>query len=297
MSSGIRSILALAVTVILFSLVVIVARAFVADVSPMLLLFIRMVTALIGFSPFLIKSKVFRKKNFSKLVGVSLLSTVNVVFFIWGIQYTSASASQLVYAVQPALTILVSFLFLHEKYPFRSFLGVVIGLLGVVYIVYQSAVEKGTTISGGLVGNLAIVVAMLGWFGYILLSKKISRYFSPLEISSVSVLVSLFVSIILLAYQTVVSHIVFRLNLTALLAGSYMGFFGTFLNYLLLQYAIRNLKPLTVNLTAYIQPITVAFLAILLLGEKMTVQFLLGSILVFAGVFLSVTIELYQRNK
>lgn len=296
MNIKIKALLALLGTVLFFSILVIVARAYVVSISPMFLLFLRVLVAAIAFSPFLIKSRVWKKPKIKTLMAVSLLSTVNLVFFIWGIQYTSASASQLIYTIQPILNILVSNYLLKEKYPARTYVGVIIGLIGIVLIIYLSAVEKGETISGGIIGNIAIMIAMLGWFWYIMLSKKLSKYFSPIEISSVSIFVSLFVSIVLLITQLILTSSPIHLTTQAIMAGLYMGFFGTFLTYILMQYAIKHLSTLTVNLSSYIQPVVVMVLAIILLGEKMTIGFLVGSFFVLLGVFITGTIEAYKRR-
>lgn len=297
MNTKIKALLALGGTVVFFSTGVIVARAVVIEVSPMLLLFLRMLVAAVVFLPFIFKSIVWKKPKFKNLVLVSLLSTINVAFFLWGIQYTSASASQFVYATQPILTILISNYLLKERYPTRSFFGVGVGLIGIAFIIYQSAVEKGETITGSLVGNIAMVIAMSGWLWYILLSKKMSKFFTPMEISGISIFVSLLVSIVLLLLQTTIASIPIILSWKAIFAGIYMGFFSTFLTYILTQYAIKYLTSLTVNLTSYIQPIVVTILAIILLGERLTTSFSIGSLLVFAGIFLSTTLELYKRRK
>ena len=297
MSQKFKALIALGATVIFFSVLVIVSKAIVADVSPMYILFLRMLVAEIAFLPFFIKSRVWRKLEFKKLLAVSALSTINVVFFIWGIQYTSASASQLIYAAQPILTIVISVIFWKERFPLRTILGVTIGLLGIFFIIYRSSIEKGETITGGVVGNLAMVVAMTGWLFYILFSKRLSKYFSPVEIGSTSILVSLAVATILCFVELYTGHLSIVLNRNVILAGLYMGFFGSFLTYLFMQYAIKYLSPLTVNLTSYIQPVTVAILAIILLGEKLTFYFTLGSMLVFLGVFLTATLEFYHRRR
>lgn len=297
MNIKLKALIALLGQVLFFAILVILARAYVSDVSPFLMLFLRMLFASIAFLPFLLRSRVWKKSGFNHLVLVSLLSTLNVVFFIWGIQYTSASASQFIYSIQPILTIIVSNLFLKQKYHLRSFIGVVIGLTGIGYILYQSAAEKGETISGGISGNLAIMVAMVGWFSYIMLSKSLSRKFSPSEIGSISVFTSLIVSIVLLLHQIFFSGIPFHLTSTAWLVGIYMGIFGTFLTYLLIQISIKYLSPLTVNLSSYIQPILVTVLAIIFLGEKLTLGFLIGSGFVLFGVFLTATLDVLSKRR
>jgi len=86
------------------------------------------------------------------------------------------------------------------------------------------------------------------------------------------------------------------LSRNLILAGLYLGLCGSFLTYILIQYAIKYLSPLTVNLSSYIQPILTTAMAMILLGEKLTMTFLFGSMMVLFGVFISATLEFYFRN-
>src|SRR3989338_11517965 len=107
MAGQVKALLALGMTVLLFSFLVILARFYATDVPSMSILFLRLSFAGLAFLPFLVRSRVWQKENFSKLVLISLLSTVNLVFFMFGIEFTTPSASQLIYAAMPILTIII----------------------------------------------------------------------------------------------------------------------------------------------------------------------------------------------
>jgi len=297
MVSNNKAILALLLMVVLFSFSVIIARVLVFSIPPFFVHFFRMLFASVAFLPFFIKSRCWQKEKFSSLLIVSVFASVNLIGFIWGIQYTTASASQIIYSAQPILIIIIGYLFLKEKYPGRKILGVITGLAGVIYIVYLSKIEGGITISGSLVGNLAMILAMSGWLTYTLLSKKLSKYFKPIEISSTSILVALVLSIPLLFFSSRGNVDFSSLTLPIIWAIFYMGIFGTFFTHLLFQYAIKNTSTLTVSLASYIQPITTTILAIILIGEQLTILFVAGSSLVFLGVFLSTALEAHHRRK
>lgn len=291
------ALLALLATVFLWSVLVVIARATVINYHPLFILFLRLLVASIFFIPFLIIRKPWQHRFFPKLVAVSLLSCLNLIFFMLGIQYTSASASQLIYAAIPVLIVLIGIFILKEKYPVTKISGVVIGLLGIIFIVHLSAIEKGTTIAGSLPGNVLIMIAMLGWLSYILLSKKLLRFFSPLDLASTSIIVSFLFSIPLFLLEKNFFNLSFSFPMHFILAVFYMGFFGTFLTYLLYQYGLKYTSPLTVSFTTYIQPVITTVLEIIFLDEKITPGFFFGGILVFFGVFLATTLELYHRRK
>src|SRR3990172_8114517 len=100
-----KAIGALLGTIFLWSFMVIIARFAVLRVSAIYLLFLRLLVASICFLPFFLKSRVWRNKRFKSLVLISLGSTINLTFFMLGIQYTTASASQIIYAAIPILVL------------------------------------------------------------------------------------------------------------------------------------------------------------------------------------------------
>lgn len=297
MNEKIKGLIALLITIFFWSLAVVIARGVINEIKPLTLLFIRLLVATIAFLPFFLTRKIWKHPQFIELVKVSIFFMVNMTFFLLGIQYTSASASQLIYSATPILIIIVGVLFMKEKYSLSRFIGVLIGLAGVVLIVYLSAEEKGTTIAGSLMGNLLIGLAMLGWLSYMLSTKRVLKTFSSIDTSSVAIITSFFLSIPLFAYELIGLKGSIHLSTNAILAGIFIGFFGTFLTYLLHQYALSRLSALTASFSSYIQPITTAILAIFLLGEKLTFGFLFGGALVFFGVFLATTLEVYHRRK
>lgn len=292
-----RAHLALFITILLWSYQAIAAKNAIADLPSMLLLCLRMGIASLAFLPFFLREKPWRKNGFGKLVGASLFSTVNVTCFLWGIQYTSASASQLIYAAMPVLILLSDYFSGKKRHAWYTVAGVGIGLLGVGYIVYLSVIERGTTITGSLRGNLAIILAMCGWVVYILRSKILSRTFSNLAIGSTSVFIGFACSLVLVTIEWYTLHPPVQFTGAALWGGAYMGIIGTFFAYILYQYGIKHTSPVTVSMTSYIQPVTSAALAAFFLGERLTAGYVIGSLLIFGGVFLSSTMELIEKKR
>lgn len=296
-SIKIKALFYLLATVLLWSIHAIISRTLVQEVAPMFLSLLRMGIAAILFLPFIIKNRPWKKPKFNLLLAVSMLSAGNILFFIWGVQYTTASASQLIYAAIPILLVFINIFILKEEISWGKIIGVLLGIGGLSYIVYLSSRDMGMTIVGDLKGNLAILVAMICWTAYILFSKKLSRFFSPMEIGGISVMIAFILNLPL----AIIEYYIFKQNIIwnwQILSGAfYMGAFGTFLAYIFYQSAIKSVSSLTIGLSSYIQPITTAILASIFIGEKLTANFIWGSALVFSGIFLTTTLEIYKRRK
>ncbi|OGG17853.1 hypothetical protein A3D78_06655 [Candidatus Gottesmanbacteria bacterium RIFCSPHIGHO2_02_FULL_39_14] len=292
-----KATLALLGTVLLWSFMVVIARWIALIVSPITILFYRLLIAAVSFLPFFIKYRTWTKPHFIKLALISLGATINLIFFIIGIKYTSASASQIIYAAMPILILLLGKYYKGERHSLNKIIGVIIGFLGLLLIGFLSSIEKGETISGTLFGNILILIAMLGWTSYLLNSKSLSKYFHPIEMGSTSIIVSFIISAILYGLNQNLMKNPINLNFTFISSVFYMGFAGTFLTYILFQYAIHHSSALKVSLTSYIQPVTTAFLAIIFIGEKLTFYFVVGSILVLIGVLLTSSYSLNILKK
>lgn len=297
MNSQLKAGIALLGITLIWANVPIIAKIVLKDIGPFTFLFLRFAVASITIAPFLLKEKAWKNKNFPKLLLICCLSTLNVTFFIWGIQYTSATVSQVLYATMPLLIIVLSRILWKEEFPLRKVLGVVIGLLGILFIIYLSIIEKGATIAGNFIGNASILIAMINWMFYIMLSKRISPHFSPLTISTFSILVSLPFTFLLFLWESQNSQYSLNLNSNVILGAIYYGFFATTLAYILYQYGIKHSSVLTSSLTSYIQPIFTSVIAMVVLGERLTTNFLFASVLVFAGIFITTFLEIRNRRK
>lgn len=297
MSVYAKAVAALLFTVVLWALVPIAAKTSVQEIPGMTILFIRMLVAALCFLPFFLHLKPWKKNGFRKLVLVSLGSTVNVAFFIWGIRYTSATASQVIYALMPVLIIIFNICIMKMKYDWHKIAGILVSLAGVIYIMYLSAIENGTTISGSLIGNLGIVIAMLGWTIYLMYSKEMNKKFSPTEIGSTSVMVTFLITIPLVLFEQLILKPPTSFSLLSVGGAAYMGVFGTFLAYIFYQYGIAHSSPLTASLTSFIQPVVAAVLAGILIGEKLTIQFTIGSMIVLGGLFFATLYDMYHKRK
>lgn len=296
MSSQIKALIILGLTIVIGPLTSIVARTIVRDIPPFTVFFFRMLIASSLFLPPILKNKTWQKKYMRQLVHTSFLASLNFAFFIWGIQYTTANASQLIYGLTPLIILLLSHLVFGEAFPKRKYIGVVIGLAGILYILYRSSVERGASINGSIQGNSAVLIAMIVYALYLIQSKKLTHYFSALEISGMSILVSLVIAFPLFIMEMVNQQTI-RLSSQGVLELIFLGTFSTFFMYLFYQYAVRHLSTLTVGLSTYLTPITTAILAGLLIHERLTSHFLFGTSLVLLGIFTSTTLEVHNRRK
>jgi drug/metabolite transporter (DMT)-like permease len=124
------------------------------------------------------------RRDLLSLAAVGLVGVgANNVAFTLGVSMTTASETALIYAAVPIWGILLGLALGLERPTRWGILGVCLAFLGVAVVVYG-----GLTGSTSLLGNLLVVVATVCWGSYAVLSLPLLRRYSPLVVASYTML-------------------------------------------------------------------------------------------------------------
>jgi drug/metabolite transporter (DMT)-like permease len=124
------------------------------------------------------------RRDILSLAGVGLVGVgANNVAFTLGVSMTTASETALIYAAVPIWGILLGLALGLERPTPWGILGVCLAFLGVGVVIYG-----GLTGSTSLLGNLLVVVATVCWGSYAVLSLPLLRRYSPLVVASYTML-------------------------------------------------------------------------------------------------------------
>lgn len=261
------------------------AKIALKETSPAFFTFLRALAASIVLLPFLIKYRLKFNRNLIKAVMVSLFLTGNFVMFAFGVRLTTASISQILYVIAPVIIAGLSYFILKEKINSKKSLGIILGFVGVIMIVLLPVFES-SPFSGNLLGNLLILLAVLSFSLYSVLSKKLHVNFSPIQI----VLIFSFTTLAAMTPFALIEFAVekteiFRISPIAIFSIFYVGAIMTVGYYTLHQYAIKHGSPLAASTILYLQPAATVAWAAILLGEKLTVGIILGGLIAFLGTY------------
>lgn len=202
----------------------------------------------------------------------------------------------LVAAIVPLTVAILGYLFLREKVTAYQILGVILGFLGVLFIVLQSASTPNILTLGTPLGNIIIFIAVIIFSFYIVLSRGLSRIYSPITISFYSFVSS--VVLLGIALPIEVSSSTFSItsfSKEAIFDILFLGVVSSVIMYYLHQFGIRRTSAFISSFVFLIASITASIPAIFLLKEELTLSFLSGTVLILLGVFLGVVY--HQINK
>ena len=240
-------------------------------------------TLILGVLTLLPKNRIRLEKKDILPVAVSGLMGITLYAVLQNIamQWTSASSATLIIASYPIITLLLETLIYKTKLSAVKVIGILIAIGGVVILSYVKAEARQ---KNELLGIVLLIVAGIAWAFYNFLTKKV---------------VNRYPSISLLFYQTLFGTL-FMLPLSlfertqwqapTLMTFSMMLFLGVFCSviaFLLYNLGLKKLSPSSVTSMLNLVPIFGVFFSWLLLGERVTLQKVIGGTIVILGVMLS----------
>lgn len=263
---------------------------------PFTVQFLRFLVASVLIMPFFLKEEKRLRGEFLKLLVFSLLPFLNVTLFILGIRLTNAIVSPVLYAGTPLLVVFFSWLLFKERISLLKIIGIFLGLFGVFVIVILSVIGSEGTKVGDLRGNVIILLAVFCFAFYTIFSKLILQKHSPLMVTSIYFFLTALLTFPFSMYESINNPLWLKsISLSTLLGIFYVGSLGTMVSYFLYQWGIKHSSPLEASLVFYFQPIVGFLVAVILLQERLTFLFIIGTIITLSGIFLTTTLS-YLKN-
>ncbi len=218
------------------------------------------------------------------LVGLTGIG-VYQIFFMVGLNLTTASNSSLLLATAPVWTAIVAFASRQERVSPLQVVGILLSFAGVGFIIKAGGGELAVSWQN-FRGDILTVIAAILTAAAAVISRRPLRRYSSLRVMSISVLCgSLF--LLPFAWPQLVATEWAHVSLSAWLALAYSSILGAVIAYVIWFKSIGEIGATrTVVYNTLIPPIAV-FIAMLTLGERFTPLQALGGVVVLVGVGLT----------
>ena len=265
------------------------------DISPFTLAFLRFFLATLILLPFTIHQIRVRIKDLGKLFLLGFVGfTLHIGLLFVGLSKTSSINVPIIASSAPVMLILASMLILREKVKPKILYGTLISLLGVGVIMMRPFLDNG--LDGTFVGNLFVVASIVAFVIYTILLKEFQ-----LKYSAVTMLFWMFAIAAITFFpfffvETFPSVLVPRLTPQSAFGILFGAVFTSVIAYGGYNYAVKHMHVNQTGVFSYLAPIVAILTAVPLLGEHVTPTYIIGSILVFAGIFIA-EIKLHHHPK
>ena len=254
-------------------------------ISPLALTFLRFLgaTAVFWLAAGLFKAPKATKKDIGIMVIAAFLGiAMNQMSFVVGLSTTSPVDASIVVTLTPVLTMIAAALFMKEPITVLKVAGVFIGCAGALLLVLTSA--NSSTAERSWLGNLFCLSSCIAYALYLTLFKNLIQRNHPLTLMK---WMFLFGSLMVLpiCYKPL-SQVPFA-DLPIQMWGkiAYIILAATFVTYLLIPIGQTRLRPTTLSMYNYMQPIITTLVAVFMGMDSFTGEKALAAGLVFAGVY------------
>jgi len=207
-------------------------------------------------------------------------------------QHISSSLASLVNASSPVLVFLGSLAIGLQKFSIRSLTGILICILGIIFIFWDGF--KDLANPDYRIGIILMFCAITGWSIGTIFTKKIVIKTSNISLNLFYQFA--FSGVFQLAIAFLISEKFTPENWTirSISAVIYLAIFGSVVTFYAFHYALSKISPTQISILSYVNTIIAIFLGWLVLDEKISIKFIVATILIICGVFIT---NYRPRNK
>lgn len=263
----------------------VVVKVVVSVIPPLELVWIRYVIAILAlFIIGLIKRQSWRinKCHIPLIVAIGVIgNAISIVTQEYGTMLSSAQMGAIITSSTPAFMVIFARLILKERLNMKKGISVCLATIGVLLIVGNGHINMSSQL-----GGISLLMAALTWALMSILIKRVPSSYSPVVITTYSILVAILV-LTPFVYKGLAEIHISKLTDPTIGGGLlYLGIVSTALAFILWNRGLQLLNASSGGLFFFFQPLVGTLLGWLLLGETIGGTFWIGSFLILSGVLL-----------
>ena len=230
------------------------------------------------------KTEKIDKADFPRIIAASFFGVAfNMLTFFKGLSYTSPIMGAIIMVTTPMIVLILSAILIRERMEKRKVIGIVLGLAGTAFLILYGKPMLNAPKAG--LGNLLVFVNAVSYGFYLIIVKKLMDKYHALSFVK---WIYFFGFLMVLPFgwnefqavhwSAVPMDIFWKIGFVVV--------FSTFLTYLLNLLSMKELKPTTVAVFIYLQPLFASVFAIGLGKDELNLVKIGSAILIFTGVYL-----------
>jgi drug/metabolite transporter (DMT)-like permease len=220
----------------------------------------------------------WKKITWMGLTGITFF----YVLFNLSLVHTTASTGALIQGFIPVAIALLAFFFLKEKLNLAHIAGILLSVAGVILVGFVGTDKQG---EDSLWGNVLMVISVLSWGVYTVISKSLGEYDHVASTAFSTLIGTIFLIPVVLIEQW--GHPLPAISANAWAAILYLAIFSSTICFILYNKALKVLPTATVGNLLNLDPVAGVVIAIIVLKDKITLWQIAGGILVLVGIALS----------
>lgn len=286
--SNAKPYLALVALALLWGFSFLLIKVALYDMSPTAIMLIRAASGFVALAVFMrISGRPLLGDGWKRRIIPYTVLAVGSGVVPWtaialGEQSISSGLASILNATTPLwAAVLVIWMIPSERPSALNYVGVLIGLAGVVVLVLPDLTAKGFGTS--VAGAVAVLIASISYALSALYQRKKLRGFSVYEVSVGQLAITTVLAIPIAAPSLPGLHLAFP-SMAAVIA---LGVGGSGLAYLLYYYVNNTLGSVRATGVTVLVPMTAVLWGVILLGETLSLPIVIGMVVILAGIVLT----------
>lgn len=222
--------------------------------------------------------------DFPRIIAAAFFGVAfNMLTFFKGLSLTSPISASVIMVTTPMIVLVLSAIIMKERMRKRMVSGIVIGLIGTAFLIlYGQSIGSATNAN---LGNMLVFVNAVSYGFYLIIVKKLMEKYNAFTFVKwvylfgfLMVLPFGWSQFTALDWSVVPESIYWKIGFVVVIS--------TFVTYLLNLITMKELKPTTVAVFIYLQPLFATIFAIGLGKDELSLVKILSAILIFVGVYM-----------
>ncbi len=219
--------------------------------------------------------------DFPRIIAAAFFGVaLNMLTFFKGLNYTSPIMGAVLMVTTPMIVLVLSAILMKERMKKRTVFGLILGLVGTATLILYG--KSMLNAPNATLGNILVFINAISYGFYLIIVKKLMDKYNAFTFVK---WIYTFGFIMVLPFGWNEFHAIDFVNLPTDISWK-IGFvivFSTFFTYLL---SMRELKPTTVAVFIYLQPLFATIFAISLGKDELSWVKISAAVLIFIGVYL-----------
>jgi drug/metabolite transporter (DMT)-like permease len=234
---------------------------------------------------FFLPTEKVEKQDYKKFFVAAMFGiAINMMSFLTGLSYTTPISASVLMITTPIFVMIFSFIFLKNPINRYKVIGVLLGMAGAAFLIMYGK-QTSNFGSNPKLGNFLVALNAVSYALYLILAKPILSKYSPVTFAKwlytfgfLLILPFTFTQFMAIEWQNI--------GLTIHLKIAFVVLFATVLTYLFNLIALRELKPTTMSVFIYLQPLIASIFAIFVGADILTWIKIVSAGLIILGVYL-----------
>lgn len=254
---------------------------------PITIVFLRLVLSIILLSAYLgIKKKFVKIKKEDRKLFLLLALFEPFFYFLgesYGLTYVSATVGSVLISTIPVIATIGAWIIFKERLKVINYIGIIVSFTGILIFI----LNKEGSLTFNMKGLSLLMLAVFSAAGYNLTLSTLVGSYSPVFIVNVQNTIGAILFLPVFLFSDFSHFITTPFSFNSLVPIIELSIFASCGAFILFAFSVRNMGVTKANVFTNFIPIFTAFFSFLILGDRLTLQNIVGMIIVISGLIMS----------